>query len=357
MWKKIKVMNFKKFARGFAVIWMIVFIVVMTITNVGIDKTFNWIKWLGNAMILFGITVFGLFMGESMGIDIQKERITRDEQGVIVGGLFQKSLSEYNKFRESVDSIAIYFPLFYDWFVPQRLESKQINFLIMNDVNPKKAANIVKYCGSDDLWKLKNETIKKVVDGKEIYIDKLYEHEYEPVEEVLRGHVKLELSGSSYYLQAFAESNQRDILEEGEGYRKARSYNKRSSRAIRLISGAVISLALGILTVNEFMRGDDAQAWVNLVSRIANLFTALLSGWLSGANDVKLEAASIENKTDVLKLFKSGYEKGLFPLYDEDEKARMHYEAQEKAKEEAIQDVVESETVLQLENKEAQKEE
>jgi hypothetical protein len=30
----------------------------------------------------------------------------------------------------------------------------------------------------------------------------------------------------------------------------------------------------------------------------------------------------------------------------------MHYEAQEKAKEEAIQDVVESETVLQLENKE-----
>ena len=351
MWEKIKAVNFKKFARGFAIIWMLVFIIVMTITNVGIDKSFDWIKWLGNAMILFGITVFGLFMGESMGIDIQKERITRDKERNITGGLFQKNLAKYNTFREAVDSIVIYFPLFYDWFVPQRLESKQINFLIMNDVNPKKAKNIVKYCGSDDFWELKKGAIKKQIDGKTIYIDKLYEHEYEPVEEVLEGHVKLELSGSSYYLQAFAESNQRDILEEGEGYRKARSYNKRSSRAIRLISGAFVSLALGILTVNEFMRGDDAQAWVNLVSRIANLFTALLSGWLSGANDVKLEANSIQNKTDVLKLFQSAYEKKLFPMYDEDEKAKIHFEEQEKAKEEAISNVVDPEEVLQLENK------
>ncbi len=342
MLKKIKDITFKKFVKAFAIAWMVVFIVVMTITNVGIDEHFNWLKWLGSAMILFGIAVFGIFIGESMGIDAQREKIIRDDKGNIIGGLYQKNLSEYNAFRLLVDSIIIYFPLFYDWLVPQRLESKQINFLIMNDVNPKKAKKIVQYCSFDDLWSLKQGAIKKEVNGKEIYIDKLSEHEIEPVEEVLRGSVKLELSGCSYYIQAFAESNQRDILEEGEGYKKAKTFNKRSSRAIRLVSGLVISLALGILTVNDFMKAGQGQAWMNLVTRIGNLVTALLSGWLSGVTEVKIEANAIENKTDVLKLFKSAYDKQLFELYDENEMAKKHYEEQEKEKEQKIKEAIES---------------
>ena len=185
---------------------------------------------------------------------------------------------------------------------------------------------------------------------KEIYIKKLNAHEIEPVEMVLTGEIKLELSGSSYYLQAFATSNQRDIIEQGEAYRKARRYNRTTNRTVRLIGGAVISLALGILTVNDFMRGDDAQAWMNLVTRIANLFTALFSGWLSGAADVKLEANSIENKTDVLKLFKSAYDKKLFAIYSEEEEAKKEYEEQEKAKEQAINDILERDEVLKLQN-------
>ena len=347
--EKIQKMNFKKMARGFAILWMIVFIIVMTVTNVGIDEKFNFLKWMGNAMILFGIAVFGLFMGESIGIDRQKERIEKDEKGNIIGGLYQKNLAEYNIFRAKIDSIIIYFSLFYDWLVPQRLESKQINFLIMNDVKRNKAKAIVLYCNLDDLWQLKSGAIKKTVDGKDIYIDKLSEHEIEPVEEVLKGKVKLELSGSSYYLQAFAESNQRDIIEQGEAYKKARQYNKKSSRAVRLVSGAFISLALGILTVNEMMKGNDAQAWMNLVTRIANLFTALLSGWLSGAIDVKIEANAIENKTDILKLFESAFQKKLFPLYDEDERAKQNYERQEQEKQKVIDDIITRDDVLKLE--------
>lgn len=339
MWEKIKNISFKKFSRGFALVWMILFIIVMTITNVGIDENFNWLKWLGSAMILFGIAVFGIFIGESIGKDRNKEK---------PNGLYQKTLYDYNTYRNSVDGIIIYFPQFYDWFVPQRLESKQTNFLIMNDVNVKKAKNIVKYCTADDLWNLKNSAIKKEIDGKVIYIDKLNEHEIEPVEEVLKGHVKLELSGCSYYLQAFAESNQKDIMEQGEAYRKARGYNRRSNRTVRLVSGAVISLALGILTVNDFMKAGDGQAWMNLVTRITNLFTALFSGWISGIGDVKLEANSIANKIDVLKMFSSAYDKKMFVAYDEDEKARIHYEEQEKAKE----NVIEPEVILQIDNKE-----
>lgn len=354
---KVRNMNFKKFARGFAITWMVLFIIVMTITNVGIDEKFNWLKWLGNAMILFGISVFGLFMGESMGIDMQKEKIVRNDKGEIVGGLYQKNLRDYNDVRNLVDTIIIYFVLFYDWIVPQRLESKQINFLIMNDVSHKKAKNIVKYCSIDDLLALKEGAIKKTDEnGRDVYIDKLAPHEIMPVEEVLNGHVKLDLSGTAYYLQAFAESSQRDMLEQGEAYRKARKYNKHSNRIIRLVAGAFVSLALGILTVNDFMNGNDSQAWMNLVTRIANLVTAIFSGWISGANDVKLEANAISNKTDILKLFKSAYDKQLFELYDEDEKAKEHYEKQEQEKEEAKKNVVEPEVISEIPHKNDAKE-
>ena len=73
MLERLKRLNFKKFTRGFAIVWMIIFIVVMTITNIGIDEHFDWLKWLGSALILFGITVFGLFIGESLGNDFSKE--------------------------------------------------------------------------------------------------------------------------------------------------------------------------------------------------------------------------------------------------------------------------------------------
>ena len=335
--------------RAFAVGWMLLFIIVMTITNIGIDKEFNLLKWLGNAMILFGIAVFGLFIGESMGVDRQKEKTIHkvDDNGnpteVIVGGLYQKNLYEYNVFRKAIDDLVIYFPLFYDWFVPQRLESKQINYLVMNNIKHGKASKIVKYCTLEDFADLKEHPIEKEIDGKQIIIPKLEEREYEPVEEILKGIINLELSGTAYYLQAFAESNQKDIIEQGEAFRKARRYNKKSNRAVRLISGAFISLAIGLLTVNDLMKGNDAQAWVNLITRIANLFTAIFSGWISGAVDVKLEAESIGNKTDVLRLFKSAYDKKLFPMYDEEEADKKEWEQYQKEKEEAKANVVEPE--------------
>lgn len=344
MWEKIKNLNLKALLRGFAVLLMLLFIVVMTITNVGIDPEFNWLKWVGNSMILFGIAVFGIFMGESIGVDRQKEKTKYNDKGEVIGGLYQKNLYEYNVFRKVIDDLIIYFPLFYDWFVPQRLESKQQNYLVMNNVRYVQAKNIVKYCTMEDYAAMKaHPIVKKDDNGKDVIIAKLLEREYEPVKEVLEGAIKLELSGTAYYLQAFAESNNKDIIEQGEVYKKNRKFNRKSSRAIRLVSGIFISLALGILTVNDFMRGDDTQAWVNLVIRITNMFTAILSGWLSGAVDVKLEASAIANKTEVLHLFKSAYDKHLFKLYTEEEANQKEWEEYQKEMEEAKANVVDPE--------------
>jgi len=353
MLEKLKKLNFKAIMRGFSIFWMIVFIVVMTITNVGIDKKFDFLKWIGNSMILFGITVYGLFIMENTAKDVTKNFTTRDKEGHITGGVYQKSLTDYNVFRALIDSIIIFFPLFYDWYIPQRIEKKKYDYLIMNEIKPKKAMKIVKYLTLDQFWKLKQESIKIIDEetGQEVVITKLEEHEYEAVEDVLRGRVPFHLSGTAYYLSAFADSNQRDIMEQGEYYKDARKFNRKSGYALRIVSGLAISLAIGLLTTGEIMRGNDTQAWMNLITRLANLFTAMLSGWIVGWIDVKLEAEAISNKTDVLKMFRSAYDKHLFKVYDEEEADRKQYEKEQKEKEEAKANVVDTDEPLQIEIK------
>lgn len=342
MWEKLRNLNLKAMIRAFALVWMLVLIIVMTVTNIGIDKEFNFLKWLGQSMILFGITVFGLFVGESSGIDFQREK--KD-------GRFKRNLKEYETFRASIDSIHIFFSNWYDWWIPQRVERKKIEFLITGGMNAIKAENIVKYCTLDDFFNLKDHAIHLEIDGKSIDIRKLLPKEVEPTEMVLKGEVPFKQSGTAYYLQAFAESNQTDKMEQGEAYKAARKENKRSNRIIRLVGGLVISFAIGILAVGDFMSGGDTQAWFNLVSRIANLFTALLSGYLSGVIDVRLQADSIADKTDVLHMFKSAYDLHLFEIYDENEAARREVEEYNKKIEEAKESVVDNPEILQIEEK------
>lgn len=336
MWQKLKDINLKAAMRVFAVLWMVILIIVMTITNIGIDKSFDWIKWLGNSMILFGITVFGLLLGESAGIDFQKNR---------PNGLFKMALKAYDEFRRTIDEIIIYFPLFYDWYVPQRIEHSNIEFLTRGGMHVDKARNIVKYCSAEDFEDLKTHAIEKQVGGKTIYIKKLLEKEVEPTRMVLFGEVKFKQSGSAYYLQALAESNQADIMEVGEVIRESRARRRKLNRIVRITAGVLISLGIGLLAVNEIMKGNDAQGWMNLVSRLSNLFTALLSGYLSGVDDVIKQADAIENKTEVLKIFKVSYDKHLFEIYDEEESAKREYEQYQKELEEAKKNVVEPEIV------------
>lgn len=324
--------------RVFSIAWMIVLIIVMTITNIGIDKHFNWTTWISNSMILFGVAVFGILIGESSGVDIQKEK---------ENGLYQRTIKNYDEYRNMIDGLLIYFPVFYDWYLPQRIEKKNIEFLRDGGMHNEKAVAIVKYCSMDDFVDLKSHAIEKKVDGKVIHIKKLLDKEVEPVKMVFNGDVTFKQSGVAYYLQALADSNQADMLEVGEVIRETRARNKRANRAVRLISGVIISLALGILTVNDFMKGNDAQAWLNLVARITNLFTALLSGYLSGVSDVTKQANAIENKTDVLKMFKNAYEKKLFPMFSEEESAKKEFEQYKREEQEAKDNVIDPEIVME----------
>lgn len=335
---KIKKSNFKTIIKSFTLLWGVVLIVFMTLANIGLKQGFDIVAWLGDTLILFGIMVFGLFMGESLGDDAQRQK---------VGGLFQTALKDYNDKRKEIDKDVIYFSQFYEWLIPQELEAKKVEYLIANNVNKDKAFAIVRHCTLDDFAPLCEHPLKiDTENGKSIVIRKLTLGEQESVLKVLKGEIKLNLSGSAYYLTAFGRANTKRIVEMGKQIDKEIKFNKTSNRLVKIITSLAISLVMAMFTINDFVSGDSAVAWVNLVSRITMLFTSMFAGWLSSVIDVKLKARKIINKTDVLSLFQSSLAEKIFIPKNESELAQQELEQYEKEQQEAIANVVEPEIVL-----------
>lgn len=327
--EKIKKTNLKAIIKGLTLLWFIVLIVFMTLTNIAWNKEFVFLDWIGNTLILFGIMVFGILMGESMGEDAQKNK---------VGGMFQNALARYDTLRKLIEPISIYFAQYYDWFIPQELESKKIEFLIANGVKSQNAENIVKYCTLADYQPLCEHPIKKE-DGT--IIRQLNENEKEPVLKVLNGEIKLEISGSAYYLTAFGKATTRKITEMGVQFDREIKFNKRWGRAIKITTSLAISLGMAMFTVSDFASSDNTVAFFNLLTRIATLFTSMLSGWLTSVVDVKIKAERLENKSDILTMFHYAIEKGAFKPQNEKELAEKEYEQYLKEQEEAKANIVE----------------
>ncbi|MCK9235204.1 MAG: hypothetical protein M0P09_02670 [Acholeplasmataceae bacterium] len=302
----------KKVIKGFTLAWGLILIVVMTITNIGFNEEFDFRSWLGNTLIILGIIVFGLFMGESVGEDTQKERI---------GGLYQNALSEFEKIILALEGLLMYFMQFFGWFSVQELFDKKVNYLIMNNITQTNAKKIIKYCSIIDVELLLLKPIEKIDEetGETIRIGRINVEQEEAIRKVLLGHIKLDASNPSYYLSAHGRSNSKSVLEQGKHLDDLIKFNKWTNRGIKLAMSLLIAIVLGFLTVKDFMSGDDIQAWVNLVMRISALLTSFLSGWLSAVQDVKLKSLQITNKVIVLKLFKNAYESKIFiPLNEEE---------------------------------------
>ena len=99
-----KKLDFKKWLKILVILIGTGLIVFMTITNLGFKEDANFLDWFSNVMILVGIAIFGLFMGESTGYDRQKDRPQ---------GLYQTALSKLKTLLESLEPLFMYFTQFY----------------------------------------------------------------------------------------------------------------------------------------------------------------------------------------------------------------------------------------------------
>lgn len=350
--EKIKKVDIKNLIKVFTLLWFVVLLVFMTFANIGLNDHFDVISWLGNVLIVLGIMVFGLLMGESIG---------RDKQTAKVDGLYQTTLRAFTDYLNSLEDVIIYFSQFFQWFMPRELFDKKVNYLIMNGVDEKKAKNIIKYCTMEDVDNLQNHPIEKEDEnGNKIIIRQVDNEQALAIKDVLSGAITLDASNSYYYLSAFGKPNSKSILEVGKQLDKEIKFNKTSNRVSKLVTAVIVSLVFCLFTFKDF-GGEDGtqttQAWMNLIFRITSLLTSLLSGWLSSVIDVKLQAEKIDNKVKILRMFKTSLDKGLFIPKSEDELAKEEYENYLKEEEEKRKNIIDPEIIDSEEEIYKQKEE
>ena len=340
--ERVKKTNLKKAIKMITIVMGLLLIIFMTIVNIGFDPDhFDFFKWLTSSLILVGIMVFFLLIGESSGTDKQMEN---------VNGLYQKDLKLYNDMHEIISSIEIYFSQFYIWFKARELINKKLDYLVSNDIDQLQAHYIVKYVNKEDLETLKRETIIKHDEkkNKDIKIKKLSEEEYVIISKIFTKEMLLNAPNYSYFLSAFGKSKNSTMVEQKYEIEKQMAANKRFNRIWKISFSLFISFIWGLLTVNDFMRGDDMQAWMNLVSRLTAAATSFFSGWLSSVIDVKLKAELLENKYLVLKYFKTFYDNGDFKPKSYEELADEEYAKEQEEKRKARESVIEPEIVKPL---------
>lgn len=334
----IKNVNSKRLVKILTFVLGLVLVIISTAVDAGLDPNkWNFYEWIGKTLILVGIMVYGLFMGESIGKDIQESN---------TNGLYQTTLSQYNTLNKSLEPIIIYFSQFYYNHIKKTLRLKKIDYLKEHDVDIEWCELIVDNCTTKDIWALSSEA-GLMLEKLDIVIPQQNEEQLEAIRYVLSGKVKASYPKPYYYQNAFADSKVRYDIEEPERIDKQIAFNRNINRALKIFTSLAISIFWSMITVNEFMGGDDAvaqaQAWNNLISRITALFTSFVSGWTSSVIDTKLRARKVKGKYDMLIKFKSSYDNKEFIPMSAKELARKKYE-EVKAREVKVE-------VVALENK------
>lgn len=311
---KVKKINPKTAIKVITCIFGLAFIVVETVVGATLDPTkLDFFTWFSDSMILIAIMIFGMLMGESIGEDSQKSR---------VGGLYQTSLNSYYDFKRNIEDIYYYLDDYLDFRADDIRKRNEIKYLLAHRI--KEAVLIVDYVNRDNIEELKEHAINP---AKDVYISKKTPEEIEIIKELLNGKFLVKHKKASYYLGAFEDSGNTNILEMPYKLERDEKNNKRINRTIKIVSSIVISLTFSMITVKEMMSGDDMTARSNLIFRVLSFFTSLFSGFLTSSIGVKILARVIQNKELVLRDFRYAYDNKIYVPIDYRKLAEEEYKS------------------------------
>lgn len=286
----------------------VIAIILMTFANVGPTDHFDFAEWMTDALIMVGIIIFGMAMGESTGKDF-----TRDNEF----GLYRKNVGLYQEIRKTIrdDGSDAYFAQFFAFYKEKEYRDKVIETLDETIADRSLCEMIADGITADDLDKIGN----KVYINGDIKIRKLSDKEYQAVKDVIANGVPYHTPKNTYYLTVFGESDTTSMLEQRFAISKEIRVNTWFTRGWRIAFALAVSFLMAFLTVKDFTEAGKTEAWMNLVFRLFSLVSGFASGFGSGSMDTKLRAELIQNKYEVLSLFTTYLNNGIFKpkTYDE----------------------------------------
>lgn len=284
--------NLKYLLKSFSLVIGAVLIILCSVVNIGFDpKNFNFYKWLVNSILIIGISIFGLAIGESMSLDKQKER---------VGGVYQTKIKEFDvahkKIEPIVDSLDDYL------LQLQGVEQEREEIKLLRSVGIRHA-EIVRDLTKEQIDNLHVDAFNY----KGVDLRKLSDDQHIVALSVIQGIVKVDSIDSSYLTNPNNDVMGGSVLNRGKFIDKRIFRTKWGTRAFKIISSLAVGLVWGAFTVQDFMDVSSAQAWTNLVSRVFALVSSFTAGWGSAVVQNKMEADKLDYKVMLLTFFFNAY--------------------------------------------------
>lgn len=304
-------------------------VIVLSIAQFAFDfEHFNFLNWISNSLLLTGILMIFMFIGETFKNTIMERP----------NGLYQITLKKYRLEREGVKDIENYFDDYLIDYREKELEKKKINLLINNGI--RQAKDIVKL-NEEDIREL-GKTPKEINGIKYL---RLKEENVKIIIDILNN-TRLGFTNSAYYINekaSFHTTSDQDIPE--LIYKKKKAYRV-GTRVGRIILGLSFSFLFAAITTNEFMQGDDWQAWYNLFSRIFSAISGLSTGYTIAYGINGFEIQELEVKTNFLHRFRLDYDKKVYIPLKENELFEKQLQEAKKEQEEAIKNTIDPAEII-----------
>lgn len=303
-------------------------IIILSIGQFAIDfENINWSKWASNTILLTGIEIVFMVLGEG----------GRDMIRTNPNGLYIKRIGEYRSERNAVDGYVHYFSEYHIEHRKQVLKNKIITRL--QNEGFAQGKEIYENLTEAQIQLLAQQPIEK--NGIEFPAFMDNGERSTKIIGIIEN-TKIGMTTPVYYLsedagnECITDQDVPIILE------KKKKLIRRSGRFFKITLGIAMSIVWAGFTVSDFMKGDDLQAWYNLLTRIFSGISGLLNGFMIAFSINGIDCRELNEKTMFLHNFKNEYEQKIFiptSLHEKFLKQKEEFEEKKKKEEEEAKNV------------------
>lgn len=304
-----------------ALVGVVIFTIFFTVIRAGWNpENIDFASWVTKMAINVALCLVCMFVGETFFISYLTKR---------PDGVYQENLTWYKTKRTMVENKTNYLGQYLNIQHEKEVVRSRHDYLQDNGIENVNGVLLLDITEVDNLI----QPYKKTLDnGKVVKFKPYTKKQIKLIKYVLEGNVVIKRVPKNFFLDANSNAIGRTDYNQAGSINFEKEATRHSRRIIKVITILLISAFWAGLTVDGFMKGDDVQAWFDLISRITACIGGFVTGCFTSGRVNRIECRELVLKGTFLNEFHEFLNKNpnYFTKTDEEWEADSIYEKWEE---------------------------